>query len=314
VLRTAATAGLLGWLVLKIDWATIGRQLGSLQVCWLLLALAMPAGALYLMSLRWTKIVNLLGLPMEQPELLRLTLVGQFFNSFLPGATGGDLYKISTICGQLSCQKALAASSVLIDRVFATVALLIVGLSSFLGLRSLWLSILGNGNRVPSVAFLLVLAAVLAASVLLLVLLLRGAFSASLSEKIRNTLTTLRHSGLHDRRAVVTLSLSSLVIHLLNFSGAYFLTRALSVEVSYPQMMALMPVLLLAVLLPLSINGHGIREVVIIGYFTILDIHGQPGASPREISVAFSMLYVAMDSFWCLPGAAIFLLRRTKSK
>jgi uncharacterized protein (TIRG00374 family) len=302
--------GLLGWLLTKVEWSTIGSQFGRLHYGWILPALLLPAASLSLMSLRWSKVLHLLGTPMSLKNALRLTLVGQFFNSFLPGATGGDIYKISSVICLYPEQKGLAASSVIIDRIFATLALLMVGCFSFLAFSRLWLGLLEKQSLSPSVLVIVCLGGVLVLFLAFLALLKLGRLPKKITESLGTYISSLRAARIHGINTLVPLSGISLAIHLCNFTGAYFLARALSIEVTYLQMLCLMPVILLAILLPISINGHGIREVVIIGFFTVLGIHGQPGASARDISIAFSMLYVAADFCWCLPGAGIFLLGR----
>ena len=102
----------------------------------------------------------------------------------------------------------------------------------------------------------------------------------------------------------------SLAIHLINFTGVYSIARALSIEVTYLQILALMPILLLITMLPLSINGHGLREFVIIGYFTLIQAHSPTGGSARELSISLSLIYVMTDLCWCIPGAVRYLCNR----
>lgn len=310
ILRTAATVGLLTWLLTRVEWQAVGKQLANAELGWFFLALAMPAGALAVMSLRWRRVLQLLGISKGFPEVLRLTLIGQFFNSFLPGATGGDLYKITSVCLLHPERKALAASSVVIDRIFATIALGIMGCLSVLGFHKLWLSVFAE----TKISAPWVLGALAALAVLcglgLLALWKTNRIPKGLAGKVQTYLGALGEAQIHHPSAMLPLSLQSLAIHFMNFSGAFFLAKALQIDVSYLQMLSLMPVLLLAVLLPLSINGHGIRELVLIGYFSMLNIHSATSSSARDISITFSMLYVIVDSLWCLPGAVLFLNKR----
>ena len=63
-------------------------------------------------------------------------------------------------------------------------------------------------------------------------------------------------------------------------------------------------VVLFVVLLPLSINGHGLRELVMIGYFRFFRV----GPDPVLAAVALSLTYVATDFITALPGGIIYLL------
>ena len=56
-------------------------------------------------------------------------------------------------------------------------------------------------------------------------------------------------------------------------------------------------------MLPITITGHGLRELLLIAYFTQIGITlGGFEGGVREIAVAFSLLLVANDLIWCIPG------------
>ncbi|MGI9089289.1 MAG: lysylphosphatidylglycerol synthase domain-containing protein [Chthoniobacterales bacterium] len=52
-----------------------------------------------------------------------LTWADQFFNSILPGSSGGDVLKIYQVCRLAPDRKAAAASTVFVDRLSAVLAL-----------------------------------------------------------------------------------------------------------------------------------------------------------------------------------------------
>jgi hypothetical protein len=63
--------------------------------------------------------------------------------------------------------------------------------------------------------------------------------------------------------------------------------------------------------LPITINGHGLRELLLIAYFTQLGVNlgARTDISVREVAVAFSLLMVANDLLWSLPGGWQYLMR-----
>ena len=61
-------------------------------------------------------LVRAVGLPFSRYDAVRLGLVGFYFNTFLPGAIGGDVVKAVEIARENSC-RALAVATVLIDRI-----------------------------------------------------------------------------------------------------------------------------------------------------------------------------------------------------
>ena len=68
------------------------------------------------------------------------------------------------------------------------------------------------------------------------------------------------------------------------------------------------------VMMPITVNGHGLREVLLIFYFGKLGLgladHSSMGV--QETAIAFSALLVANDLLWSLPGGAWYFLRFKK--
>src|SRR3712207_9577460 len=65
---------------------------------------------------RWEIFLQQQKLALPFGTTLALTWAGQFFNSCLPGSTGGDLVKIFQLCRFWPQRKAAAASTVVADR------------------------------------------------------------------------------------------------------------------------------------------------------------------------------------------------------
>ncbi len=67
-------------------------------------------------------------------------------------------------------------------------------------------------------------------------------------------------------------------------------------------------------MLPVTVNGHGLREVLLIYYFKSLHIGltSRPGAEAQEVVVALSVLLVVNDFLWNLPGGLYYLMRKQR--
>jgi uncharacterized protein (TIRG00374 family) len=86
------------------------------------------AGVLYLASLlitllRWYVLVRAQGVPLTIAGAMRLGMIGFFFNTFLPGAVGGDIVKAAGLAREQS-GRTLAAATVIVDRAIALWALI----------------------------------------------------------------------------------------------------------------------------------------------------------------------------------------------
>ncbi len=89
--------------------------------------------------------------------------------------------------------------------------------------------------------------------------------------------------------------------------------RALGIDISYGQVLTMMPVIMTLLLLPLTINGLGLREVLLIFFFSYwhVSIIGSPASSALELAVSVSLLGLANELFWSLPGGVWYFLKRT---
>jgi uncharacterized membrane protein YbhN (UPF0104 family) len=90
------------------------------------------AAGIYLVILgmqyvRWWVLVRALDLPFTFRNAFRLGLVGTFYNTFLPGAIGGDFVKMYFIVQDHPERKAAAAATVIADRLLGLFGLLMFG-------------------------------------------------------------------------------------------------------------------------------------------------------------------------------------------
>jgi uncharacterized protein (TIRG00374 family) len=81
----------------------------------LLIALLIGATSLFITFFRWYVLVRAQELPFSLRNGVRLGLIGYFFNTFLPGAVGGDVVKAVGIARDQD-RRTVAVATVLIDR------------------------------------------------------------------------------------------------------------------------------------------------------------------------------------------------------
>jgi uncharacterized protein (TIRG00374 family) len=79
----------------------------------------------FLTFVRWFLLVRAQNLPFTLTAAVRLGLVGYYFNTFLPGAVGGDLLKAAFIAREQQ-RRTVAVATVLIDRAIGLWALVLL--------------------------------------------------------------------------------------------------------------------------------------------------------------------------------------------
>ena len=284
----------------KLDWAGLGAVFGHLDFRWAAAGSASTFTMIALLALRWRSFLNQQSIRLPYQTTLSLTWTGQFFNSILPGSTGGDVVKLIQICRLVPDRKAAAASTVLLDRLSALIALLALALGAIVvDPRPLALV-------APNILLLAIGLVGVAGSVALwLVYRMRKRFA--FQGRLGRMLEAARGSLVFNGQLLSAFALA-FTIHLLNFFAIYLFARALGIPISYSQVLCMMPVVLFLIMIPVTINGHGLREVLLIAYFGYMRI-AVAGYPVRETAVALSLLTVANDLLWSLPGGLWYLLR-----
>ena len=291
-----------------MDWAALGTVLTRLRFEWALAGWALSFLIIFGMTLRWRIFLGQQNIPLSFSTVLSLIWAGQFFNSVLPGSTGGDVVKIYQACRLAPDQKPAAAATVFVDRLTALVALVVLT-SISLAINPAPLGILSSVPLSPRLVFAWVSVA-LAGALILAWVVLRLVRSSVWAGRISRTFAAVRKNLSFNRRFLVAILLA-FAIHLVSFSTAYLFARALRIPISYPQVLLMMPVVLFVVLLPVTINGHGLRELLLIGYFSQMGIifAGQSETGAREMAIALSLLLVTNDLLWSIPGGIWYFQR-----
>ena len=104
----------------------IGQLLqGPIAFEWLAVAALLMVTAASLQIYRWYLLVRALDLPITVRNAYRLSLVGIFWNTFIPGSVGGDLIKAIFIAKAHPERKTRAVASVIADRALGLFGLIL---------------------------------------------------------------------------------------------------------------------------------------------------------------------------------------------
>jgi uncharacterized membrane protein YbhN (UPF0104 family) len=307
VLRCIFSAALIALVLRKVSWGELSEILKHTDTGWALVASPLTAFLVIGLAVRWRIFLRGKGIDIPFRIILALSWSGQFFNAVLPGSTGGDIIKIYQACRLHPGGKAAAAATVLADRLTGVLALLfLAGIG--LAINPLPLRILAHQTPIgPTAIYLL--------SMIFILISVAGWFVSRSAHgrvwggRALRTLGAVKDSFTFDRRWVTAFFLS-VAMHLMTTLIAHLFAKALGLSLTYLQALLIIPVIALFVMLPVTINGHGLRELLLIAYFSEmgLTIAGTT-AAVREIAVALSFLMVTSDLLWALPGGILYFLR-----
>ena len=276
LLKAIVSICLLGWILTTIDFQKAVALLRSVDATCFLTVLALALVGILMSAWKWAWLLKALGVAASFHNLLRLIWVGAFFNNFLPGRTGGDVVRAYGVARNAQ-NRLRAASSVVIDRgvnlaAMAGIALvsLAAGPASMSGLR-VWL--------IPSVVGVCVLA------LLVLMLgprLLGRTGSPSPTRRILEEVWQLGSDLVKRPRMLLVALLLGVAYQVTVIASNYAIARGLGLDIAPSVFFCLIPVTALITMLPISLNGLGVRE----GAYAVL--FSQVGVAP-EAAVAVSI-------------------------
>jgi len=127
ILKIAFAVALIAWLATggKIRPDVIARALSTPAV--LATAIATIGATFALAILRWWVLLAAIDLRLPLVTTAKLTFIGGFFNTFMPGAVGGDAFKMYYVVEHAPPEKRVeAATTVAIDRVIGLGAMFVL--------------------------------------------------------------------------------------------------------------------------------------------------------------------------------------------
>ncbi len=231
----------------------------------ILLAILLSLMIIPFISYRWQIILSSQKLFIRLPELIRLTFIGMFFNSFLPTSAGGDIVKGYYLVRD-SDRKIDLGASVLFDRIIGTISVIIMALIATLLFY----------KRLPPQATLFII--LLSTFTLFLVLFLRNQkLARTLSRFFRlHKYKTLDmqskrvyekfHRYIHSQRMLVKSIGISFITQIFSILMNYLIIISLGGKISPFLLFVYIPLIWVFALFP-SINGLGIREGAYVYFF-----------------------------------------------
>lgn len=317
LVRLLISAAILGYLGFTLDWDELWKQLKFSEPVWLILATLLIGFSFLLASLRWWWLLRVQKIFLPIRMVIALTFIGQFFNSFLLGTTGGDLVKIVYILRHTPQKKTPATLSILIDRVMGLFVLICFALIAL----TLQMQPLLTTSATQSMTFVLfsAFAMILTGAIVVGFIPFHHAppFIVRLWKNIpfisivEGVVAAFR---LHGASWGLTLAavLCSGAIYFVVFVASYCLALAISIDVSFVQIVVILSIVVCVISLPISIGGHGVREGAFVIMFATFNLTGGNGSTDhgQEMALAFSFLFFLTYLIWSVVGGLAYLSYR----
>ncbi|NTV37659.1 MAG: flippase-like domain-containing protein, partial [Anaerolineales bacterium] len=308
LLRVLIGIGLMGFLVLKLDYTSLGPafQRTSLHGTWIAGGILFTLIGLCAGAYRWKIIVCAQRLNLGLGRAMAIFFIGQFFNAFMLGACGGDMARAWLVARENKSKRTEAATTVFIDRFFGL--FILIAFCSIMILVSLRLFLEHAKTRGPGVMMLFFLAGSILS---ILILFRRNQFEHSRSFMFLENRTRI---GPYIRRAYDAfylfrkdhaIMIRSVFLSLINTIfltlACYAFGKSLEIQIKLADYFILFPIISVIAAIPITPGSLGVRESLFVTLFGALGVAG-----PQ--AMLMSLLVYAGGLFWSLFGGLVFLV------
>lgn len=299
--RVAVAASLTGYLLWRSDPAAVWAAVANARWWPIAGAVALTLADRTLMAYRWVVLLCTVDEHRRPPlpSVLRVFFISTFVGTFLP-SIGGDALRAYGIA-KLDVPGGSAIASVFLDRMFGVASILLMATAGLWFARDL----LDNRAIVLS---LVATAGICLATLLVIfsrpVQRLAGACLVAagrgrLRRMAETLLAALGDYARHPRQLLNVLA-GSVAVQILRILQAYLLGRGLGIDAPLAVYFGFLPLILLVMLLPITINGIGTSQAAFVWFFV------RAGVSPAA-AFTLSVLFVALGIVGNLPGALLYL-------
>ncbi len=304
--KLLVSGGLLYVLLRRVDLVRLWQTARTASFAYLGGALLLYLVMIMVASWRWWLLARAQHLGLAFRFLMGSYLVATFFNNFLPSNIGGDVVRIRDTARPAG-SKTLAATIVLVDRGIGLMGLVFVAaLGATMAARmSTAIGPIGPGLLWMALAGSIAVAApalMMPNAVARLLRPLRAVHQEWVEERIGRLTGALARF----REAPRTLGAcfgGAIVVQgmLVLFYAA--IASGLHVHISLAHLAIVVPLSFIVQMLPVSVNGFGVREATFGFYFSRLGL-------PLESALALSFLGAVLVMLFSMSGAVTYLARR----
>lgn len=306
VAKVVVSAALLGLLLSRVDTARIWASARHASLPWIFAAMCLYTLNVATSVWRWNLLLEAQDVRLPRRALFGSFLVANFFNNFLPSNIGGDVIRIRDTAPAAQSMT-LAATVVLVDRGLGLMGLVLIaamGASTAVSLHGqgvlpiwpswLWASFFaGAAIALPAMYSPEGLGKVLRPLVMI--------HPEWVGGKVRALTDTLTKFG-KKPASIAQCFAGAVLVQALVVAFYLAVVHALNIPVTAADLAVIVPLSIVVQMLPVSVNGFGVREATFSFYFTRVGL-------PIESAVLLSLVAAGLTMVHSLSGAAVYVSR-----
>jgi uncharacterized protein (TIRG00374 family) len=302
LLRLVVAVGLTAVVLYNAHPSQVLSAAANADLGWIAAAIGLVLVDRTLMAFRWIDLLSALT-PGSRPAfaiVLRIFFVSSFVSNFVP-SVAADMYRAYALA-RYDVHLAESTASVLMDRVLGVLSMALVGgvallfAANVVGQRGLvtGLALAFAGCAAAAAVVFSERAAVAAQRVAALI-------PAAAVTRITVALTDAVRRYARHHGELFRVLIMSVLVQVARILQAYCLGRALGVDLSLAAYFAYMPVIMLVMQIPITVNGFGTTQVAFERLFV-------PAGVPEAQTFALSVLFLALGIVGSLPGGLLYAM------
>jgi glycosyltransferase 2 family protein len=308
VARSGLSLLLLVWISTRFHWNALPAHLSTASAWWLLAAWVFYGIPLVLISIRWHLLLKVQDIRLALGRVLAISCIGQFFNIFLLGSTGGDAMRVMYILREAPEAKTRAGFSILVDRAFGLIVLAMLALAAA-STEWNWLMSRGDLRRVVWTLVAITLLSVAGVMTIAAIPLPNLCMHLGVPPKVASAVaaaSSVAHTYLRAPAAMGQAALLTVAVHLANMAGGYCEARALGLPIGFASMGVILAIVFFVISVPVTASGHGLRESIFVLMFSLFGINA-------SAALVYSICYLGLTLSWSLLCAPVYLAFRERA-
>lgn len=294
LVRTLVTCVLLGWIGWKTDWSAVASAFAHLDVaCWLG-AVGLLVFGQAVSAKRWQIAGDAVQMPRTTWQMFRYYLIGMYFNLLLPTSVGGDVVRVWYLNNR-SGQSLRATAAVLADRLSG------LGVLVLMACVAVFFAPESTPSWVPLTVYSI------AAAGLCGVLALAGLTYSGKLPKARQDQLDVLWEMFRNPRAVFWTTVCSVIVQVNSVAVCWLVARGLSIDVPFAYFAVIVPMVSLLTLVPISVNGMGVREESCIVFLA-------PFGVTKEVATTLALLWFGAQLAVSVMGGLAYLTEKKPAK
>lgn len=316
IIQIAISVLLLGLLIYWTDLNQVQNSLSEANYWYLLLAILVITFNRFLMAGKWGILLKAKNIRMNIFDLTKIYYIANFLGLFLPPTVGTDIVRAYYVIKK-DHSKVDVISSIIVERILGFLTLFFAALAGFI----LFLGEVAMPQEHADNLFIIILALALGGSVIFLLSLNdnftnrmlkflqsfeKFRFIKKIVSKIEKLIESYRSYKNHKSALTIFLVLTFLEIFTV-ILWSYISAIALNVNIPFTYFIAFIPILLVLVRLPFTIDGFGLNEGSYVYFLSLIGIVS---------SVAFSVGFIThiVTIIGILPGGVLYALNKDVKK